>query len=501
MRFSFSSKFCHFEFVQYFFRFTYPQWVSEEESPETSNGDLSEIKESPEDSVEDGNSPPGSPNLSQSKTEDVDSPKASVHGGGAARNSMPLSQCRSLKKIPPRALPTRPPPSRNQRSGSNHKAVTVTQVSIPANQLKSKIAMFEASTKSTSQLPNGPIPVLNSSTSATFAISANPNGVRQEVTNSTFNGMNGTEFSTNTMMSSFGASGTASTGSAVNLNGINGVDSKSEGSGSTSKIQRGMNPRAVNRAHTMGTAKFNKKMVAPKRKLPTKLPPKLPSRGLPQRTIIANVKRVKQKYFNPRKHGVLKAQEADLCIRLYAAIEGLPSSTRTSISFNVDEKEMDKKEDVLVPMVCFFQNKKEYDQLVADTKNVSVRDATFHLKFAEFCTKIIRLDTAEIDHQLSSLMEKLDMDSGGSGGASPKSPTSPKSEDLKADTVLYIAENVHDRMKTKINMFSCENGKDRNAWIAAMVSLVTKRRKSSERRSGGSSGSAPSAGRYKMRLY
>ncbi len=233
-----------------------------------------------------------------------------------------------------------------------------------------------------------------------------------------------------------------------------------------------------------GASKFNKKMVAPKRKLPAKV---MPSRGLPQRTIIANVKRVKQKRFNPRKHGVLKAEESELCIRLYAAIEGLPSSTST---VDVDEKEAnDKKEDILVPILCFFQNKQDFDQLVADTQNLSVRDAAFHVKFAELCTRIIRLDTAEIDHKMMGLMEKLDMD------------TSKQSSDELVENALYIAEDVHDRIKTKINKFSCTNSKERNAWIAAIVSLVTKRRKSSERRSAQGSANTPSAGRYRMRLY
>eukprot|EP01084_Bolivina_argentea_P319024 553361_1 len=111
-----------------------------------------------------------------------------------------------------------------------------------------------------------------------------------------------------------------------------------------------------------------KKLLNKKRKPPPSRAP--PARELPARTIIANVKRVKQHHFKPKKHGFLCIESSILWTdkivskqpKFYAAIDGLPSTT--NIDSDEPEWKKRKKNDTLVPFLCFFKNKSFYDDLI-----------------------------------------------------------------------------------------------------------------------------------------
>ena len=256
----------------------------------------------------------------------------------------------------------------------------------------------------------------------------------------------------------------------------------------------GINKPTLTNALSAGAKPLKKMAVPPKRRLP-------PKKALPRRVIIANIRRVKQHNFKPKKHGFATIQASKLWNdkivnqkpKFYLAIDGLPSST------NIDKHEPEWKkrrgDDILVPFLCFFESDKEYNCLINGTQNKCVRDIAFQKKFAEFSNGIIRLDTAEINFDLGRLLNRIQINCDG------------YLQEINSNydrNRLYIASNVDNENKKniKIHVLSFENGVDRDNWFSEIQSMINRRRDSIQRRNAlGNTSSSPASGRYKMKLW
>jgi len=234
-------------------------------------------------------------------------------------------------------------------------------------------------------------------------------------------------------------------------------------------------PIRLNDDEKMETAK-----TMPFKKRQINIAKRVPSRPPPQ--IIANIKRTKQRRFNPTKHGVLSVQVSNLWKNkqqqqqtFYAAIDGLPSST------NIDKEEPEwkkrKNNDILVPILCFFKSKKDFETLVKFSKHASVRDIAFQTNFAHYCNGFIRLDLAAIHWKINDLVSSLDVSESAMNGLSYQDD----------DCCLYIASNVDNAQMTFVHSFVCENKQRRNEWLSSLQSLMNKRKDSAHRRNLGGS--------------
>jgi len=238
--------------------------------------------------------------------------------------------------------------------------------------------------------------------------------------------------------------------------------------------------------------------VLKRRPIAKKLPP---SKALP--TIIANVKRVKQRNFKPRKHGFICIAASELWPnevvstkpRFYAAIDGLPE--RTNLMADEAAWKKNRSNDVLVPILCFFESEAKYKELMSAAPNAAVRSTAFQMKFAQCCNGMIRLDVAEVDHNLNNLLKTVNLEHN-------VSMQSELNASIGAQDMLYIASDVDKTEQLKIHALSFADSKDRNGWLAAMQSMITKRKESMEKRRSAGNGNAaqqPATGRYKMRLW
>merc|ERR1712013_113358 len=215
-------------------------------------------------------------------------------------------------------------------------------------------------------------------------------------------------------------------------------------------------------------------------------PSMAPSRALPP-SVNVTVSRTKKHMFSPRKHGVLVVEASPLWSAkfvakrptVYAAMDGLPATT--NLDTTEPEWKKKKNDDPLVPFLCFFESKKQFDALRGSVRNKSVRDMKFQKLVSEQCTALLRLDSAEVTSKRKELNDDDEKEL----------------KEQEKGFRFYVSDESGE------HVFCTEEAKERNVWLAAIQSMISKRRHSMQRRRSATAkaNASPAAGRYKMRLY
>lgn len=198
--------------------------------------------------------------------------------------------------------------------------------------------------------------------------------------------------------------------------------------------------------------------------------------------VVANVKRVKKRIFKPLstgsmiviESGIFPANIASRKPKFFACVDALPETT------NIDTNEVDwkklKKNDTLVPCLCFFVSEKTMEQLISNTSSLSVRSIKFQKEFAVYCTGILKLGDCIVESTERSVRSQLK-----EKGFTFDKPIAydPSKNDLKT---LYIG----DERTGFIHKFLCDDAGERNEWLFSIQKLIRKRAESTMRRRNGS---------------
>merc|ERR1719471_1215885 len=153
--------------------------------------------------------------------------------------------------------------------------------------------------------------------------------------------------------------------------------------------------------------------------------------------------------------------------RYFFVLDGLPSETNTNK--NEPDFAKNRKHDHLVPTLCFFASKEEYDKFHEQVKETPTRTIKFQKLFAQYAKGTYPLSNFAIDVTVEKCEQRIKILLNNPNIHLPKSEIA-KVQPLSDVDILCCCDN-------EIHKFTCNDHTTRDKWVKKVNKLVDKRSK------------------------
>jgi len=154
--------------------------------------------------------------------------------------------------------------------------------------------------------------------------------------------------------------------------------------------------------------------------------------------------------------------------RYFFVLDGLPSETNTNK--NEPDFAKNRKHDHLVPTLCFFASKEEYDKFHDQVKEVPTRTVKFQRLFAQYAKGTYPLSNFAIDITVEKCEQRINVLLAKDGKLHLPKGEIEKVQPLTNVDILCCSDSV-------IHKFTCNDNSTRDKWVKKINKLVDKRSK------------------------